>query len=143
MNSISLHIAPLLIGSFDTTSVLIVSVMTIAFIISWAANRISILRIRKRVSESKEIYDILQHTLDLNDNYVLRLDLRERPDHAEQRAGQNSRVRLPLGCQWGASCWEMALYARPGCRGIHRRTEAAHEHLLYTDRPDRTDHTGT
>ena len=78
MNSISLHIAPLLIGSFDTTSVLIVSVMTIAFIISWAANRISILRIRKRVSESKEIYDILQHTLDLNDNYVLRLDLRER-----------------------------------------------------------------
>ena len=78
MNSISLHIAPLLIGSFDTTSVLIVSVTTIAFIISWAANRISILRIRKRVSESKEIYDILQHTLDLNDNYVLRLDLRER-----------------------------------------------------------------
>ena len=58
MNSISLHIVPLLIGSFDTTSVLIVSVMTIAFIISWAANRISILRIRKRVSESKEIYDI-------------------------------------------------------------------------------------
>ena len=78
MNSISLHIAPLLIGSFDTTSVLIVSVTTIAFIISWAANRISILRIRKRVSESKEIYDIMQHTLDLNDNYVLRLDLRER-----------------------------------------------------------------
>ena len=30
MNSISLHIAPLLIGSFDTTSVLIVSVTTIA-----------------------------------------------------------------------------------------------------------------
>ena len=74
-----LYISPLLMTGFlDATSVLMVSLSLIAFIFSWVVNRISILRIRKRVSESKEIYDIMQHTLDLNDNYVLRLDLRER-----------------------------------------------------------------
>ena len=74
-----LYISPLLMTGFlDATSVLMVSLTLIAFIFSWVVNRVSILRIRKRVSESKEIYDIMQHTLDLNDNYVLRLDLRER-----------------------------------------------------------------
>ena len=73
-----LHIAPLLSGFLDATSVLMVSLTAIAFIISWVFNRISILRIRKRVNESKEIYDIMQHTLDVNDNYVVRLDTRQR-----------------------------------------------------------------
>ena len=49
MNNILLHIAPLLIGSLDTNSVLMVSLTMIAFIFSWVINRISILRIRKRV----------------------------------------------------------------------------------------------
>ena len=78
MNNILLHITPLLIDFLDTTSVLMVGVTAIAFIITWCINRISILRIRKRVKESKEIYDIMQNTLDVNDNYVLRLDLRQR-----------------------------------------------------------------
>lgn len=78
MSNSFLHIAPLLTGFLDTTSVLMVSLTAIAFIISWVINRISILRIRKRVNESKEIYDIMQHTLDVNDNYVVRLDTRQR-----------------------------------------------------------------
>ena len=78
MSHILLHIAPLLSGFLDATSVLMVSLTAIAFIISWVFNRISILRIRKRVNESKEIYDIMQHTLDVNDNYVVRLDTRQR-----------------------------------------------------------------
>ena len=78
MNNILLHIVPLLIGSLDTNSVLMVSLTMIAFIFSWVINRISILRIRKRVKESKDIYDIMQHTLDVNDNYVLKLDLRQK-----------------------------------------------------------------
>lgn len=77
MNNMLLHITLLLID-FDTTSVLMVALTTIAFITTWFFNRISILRIRKRVNESKEIYDVMQHTLDVNDNYVLRLDLRQR-----------------------------------------------------------------
>lgn len=77
MNSMILHITPLLIGSLDTTSVLMVGLTAIAFIITWVFNRISIMRIHKRVNESKEIYDIMQHTLDVNDNNVLRLDLRK------------------------------------------------------------------
>ena len=78
MNYMFLHISPLLIDFLDTTSVLMVGVTAIAFIITWCINRISIQRIHKRVKESKEIYDIMQHTLDVNDNYVLRLDLRQR-----------------------------------------------------------------
>ena len=77
MNSMLLHITPLLID-FDTTSVLMVGLTAVAFITTWFFNRISILRIRKRINESKEIYDVMQHTLDVNDNYVLRLDLRQR-----------------------------------------------------------------
>ena len=76
MNSMLLHITPLLID-FDTTSVLMVGLTAVAFITTWFFNRISILRIRKRINESKEIYDVMQHTLDVNDNYVLRLDLRQ------------------------------------------------------------------
>jgi signal transduction histidine kinase/PAS domain-containing protein len=78
MNYMLLHIPLLLIDFLDTTSVLMVGVTAIAFIFTWCINRISILRIRKRVNESKEIYDIMQHTLDANENYVLRLDLRQR-----------------------------------------------------------------
>ena len=78
MNNIVLHIAPLLIDSLDATSVLMVGLTTVAFLITWGINRISIRRIRKRVNESKEIYDIMQHTLDVNDNYVVRLDTRQR-----------------------------------------------------------------
>ncbi len=78
MNSMLLHITPLLIDFLDTPSVLMVGLTALAFIITWCFNRISLLRIQKRVNESKEIYDIMQHTLDVNNNYVLRLDLRQR-----------------------------------------------------------------
>ena len=78
MNSIFLHSTLLQIGFLDTPSVLMVTLTTLAFLVTWGINRISILRIRRRVKESKEIYDIIQHTLDVNANYVVRLDLRQR-----------------------------------------------------------------
>ena len=86
MNSMLLHITPLLIDFLDTPTVLMVGLTAVAFIITWGINRISIQRIRKRVNESKEIYDIMQHTLDVNNNYVLRLDMRQR--HAYNLHGQ-------------------------------------------------------
>ena len=78
MNSIFLHNILLQIGFLDTPSVLMVVLIAMVFIITWGINHISILRIRRRVKESKEINDIMQHTLDVNNNYVVRLDLRQR-----------------------------------------------------------------
>ena len=78
MNSIFLHSILLQIGFLDTPSVLMVSLTALAFLITWGINHISILRIHRRVKESKEINDIMQHTLDVNANYVVRLDLRQR-----------------------------------------------------------------
>ena len=78
MNSLFLHNTLLQIGFLDTPSVLMITLTAMAFIITWGINRISIQRIRRRVMESKEINDIMQHTLDVNDNYVVRLDLRQR-----------------------------------------------------------------
>ena len=78
MNSIFLHSILLQIGFLDTPSVLMVVLIAMIFIITWGINHISILRIRRRVKESKEINDIMQHTLDVNNNYVVRLDLRQR-----------------------------------------------------------------
>ena len=78
MNSIFLHSTLLQIGFLDTPSVLMVTLTALAFLVTWGINRISILRIRRRVKESKEINDIMQHTLDVNANYVVRLDLRQR-----------------------------------------------------------------
>ena len=69
MNSIFLHSTLLQIGFLDTPSVLMVTLTALAFLVTWGINRISILRIRRRVKESKEIYDIIQHTLDVNANY--------------------------------------------------------------------------
>ena len=78
MNSIFLHSILLQIGFLDTPSVLMVSLTALAFLVTWGINHISILRIHRRVKESKEINDIMQHTLDVNANYVVRLDLRQR-----------------------------------------------------------------
>ena len=78
MNSLFLHNTLLQIGFLDTPSVLMITLTAMAFIITWGINHISIQRIRRRVMESKEINDIMQHTLDVNDNYVVRLDLRQR-----------------------------------------------------------------
>ena len=78
MNSMILHNTLLQIGFLDTPSVLMITLTTMAFIITWGINHFSIRRIRRRVKDSKEINDIMQHTLDVNANYVVRLDLRQR-----------------------------------------------------------------
>ena len=49
----------------------------IVFLATVGINRISILRIRKRVRKAKEISTIMQHTLDISKNYVLKLDIQQ------------------------------------------------------------------
>ena len=78
MNSILLYTTPLFIGDLDAVSIAIVVLAAAAFIFTWVVNRISLLRIRKTAKESKDIRDIMQQTLDENNNFVVRLDLRKR-----------------------------------------------------------------
>ena len=62
----------------DVVSTLMVFLALVAFLATWALNRISVLRIRKRVSKTQSIKDIMQRTLDKSSNIVLKLDLRTR-----------------------------------------------------------------
>ena len=71
------HIQILAAISLDVSSVLMVVVIFIAFVITWAVNRISLLRIRQGVDKIKETSAIMQHTLDMGKNYVLMLDIRQ------------------------------------------------------------------
>ena len=61
---------------FDVASILMVFLTLLAFLATWALNRISVLRIRKRVRQTQEISEIMQRTLDKSSNIVLKLDLR-------------------------------------------------------------------
>ena len=77
MTILLLHIQMLAAIPLDVSSVLMVIVTGIAFVITWAVNRISLLRIRQGVDKIKETSAIMQHTLDMGKNYVLMLDIRQ------------------------------------------------------------------
>jgi PAS domain S-box-containing protein len=58
-------------------SVLMVLSVIVIFIISWVINRISILRIRKNTESIKDLSTVLQHTIHVSNNYVVRLSMQE------------------------------------------------------------------
>ena len=60
----------------DIIALLMVMMVTMVFFVTWAINRISILRIRKKSNQTKEISAIMKRTLDIGHNNVLKLDLR-------------------------------------------------------------------
>ena len=59
----------------------------LVFAVGIGVNHISLLRIRKNARRSKDIHSIMQHTLQASNNYVLRLDLRNRYLPARKRHG--------------------------------------------------------
>ena len=75
MNTVLANILALTFTGQDVLSVLIVFIVLFAFLATWAINRISILRIRKRTNQTKEMSAIMQHTLDISNNYVQKLDI--------------------------------------------------------------------
>ena len=62
----------------QSVSMLMVLIVVIIFIISWVFNRISILRIRKNTDSIKDLSTVLQQTLNISDNYVIKLSMQER-----------------------------------------------------------------
>ena len=65
-------------GGVQSVSMLMVLVMLIIFLISWVFNRISILRIRQKTAHVKDLTTVLQNTLKINNNYVIKLSLMDR-----------------------------------------------------------------
>ena len=72
------EITAMAITAQDAIYVVLLFVVLIAFFATVGINRISILRIRKRVRQAKQISTIMQHTLDISKNYVLKLDVQQR-----------------------------------------------------------------
>ncbi len=58
-------------------AMLMVLTVLAIFIISWALNRISILRIRKDTARIQDLSTVLQHTLNVSRNYVVKLSLHD------------------------------------------------------------------
>lgn len=75
MSILLLHIQILADIKPNAILVLMLFIITIAILIAWAINRLVLLRIRKSVRESREISAIMQHTLDMGKNYVLKLNI--------------------------------------------------------------------
>ena len=77
MNIVLANILALTFTGQDIVSVLMVVIVLFAFLATWAINRISILRIRKRTDQTKDLSAIMQHTLSISNDYVLKLNIRE------------------------------------------------------------------
>ena len=65
-------------GSLEPATVTIAIITLIALVVTWAINRISIMRIKKGVDESREVQAVMQHTLDTLHNQVISIDPRDR-----------------------------------------------------------------
>ncbi|MBR7031116.1 MAG: hypothetical protein IKI06_07750 [Prevotella sp.] len=70
-------ITAMAITAQDAIYVVLLFVVLIVFLATVGINRISILRIRKRARKAQEISTIMQHTLDISKNYVLKLDVQK------------------------------------------------------------------
>ena len=62
-------------NSIDTVSILIILIVFFLFILAWGFNRISILRIRRKSEQAKDLSMIMKHTLNMSSNSVLRLSV--------------------------------------------------------------------
>ena len=64
-------------NGIDSVSILIILLILFLFILTWGFNRISILRIRRKSEQAKDLSAIMKHTLNMSNNYVLRLSIRD------------------------------------------------------------------
>ena len=64
-------------NGIDNVTILIVLLIFFLFILTWGFNRISILRIRRKSEQAKDLSVIMKHTLNMSNNSVLRLSIRD------------------------------------------------------------------
>jgi len=78
MKILTIYTAALASAHFDIIQVMMVFCVLLVFLATWGINRISSLRIKKRIDQMNEMSAIMQHTLGMSHSYVLKLDLRQR-----------------------------------------------------------------
>ena len=64
-------------NGIDNISILIILLVFFLFVLTWGFNRISILRIRRKSEQARDLSVIMKHTLNMSNNYVLRLAVRD------------------------------------------------------------------
>lgn len=65
----------------DSISILMTLLVFITFIVGWVVNRIILLRVRRNSERAKDLSTIMQHTLNIGRNYVLKLSMQDRYAH--------------------------------------------------------------
>ena len=64
-------------NSVDSISILMILFVVFLFILAWGFNRISILRNRRKTEQAKDLSMIMKHTLNMSNNYVLKLSIHD------------------------------------------------------------------
>jgi PAS domain S-box-containing protein len=64
-------------AGIDSVSILIIILIFFLFVLTWGFNRISILRIRRKSEQAKDLSVIMKHTLNMSNNYVLKLSIQD------------------------------------------------------------------
>ena len=64
-----------IVSGIDIWSILLMMLVTIIFLATWAFNRLVLLRLRKKAANSQDISAIMQHTLEIGHGYVVRLNV--------------------------------------------------------------------
>ena len=111
MNILSVNISAIVLTGSTIMSAIMLAVTIGVFAAAWAVNRFSLLRIRKSISQSRELSDIMQHTIGISHSAVLRLDIKKR--YAYNMHGN----LLPEG---GLSYEEGFKYIHPDDQDIYR-----------------------
>ena len=78
MDILFINIQASILSADNLIPLFMLGIVTIVFLATWAINRISILRIKRGAEQTKKMSSIMQHTLDVSNNYVLKLNMRER-----------------------------------------------------------------
>jgi signal transduction histidine kinase len=104
------NIPAAILNGDNIKSFMMLGIVVMVFMATWAINRISILRIRRSAEQTRQMSSLMQHTLDISSNYVLRLSIRER--HAVNLHGN----LLP---EEGMSYEESYEYIHPDDRDIY------------------------
>ena len=77
MYCLSFIISAVKFNTNDMISFILVLLVLVVFFATWAINRISVLRIRNTVRTTEEISTIMQRTLEISHNYVIRMNINE------------------------------------------------------------------
>ena len=77
MYCLSFIISAVRFNTNDMISFILVLLVLVVFFATWAINRISVLRIRNTVRTTEEISTIMQRTLEISHNYVIRMNINE------------------------------------------------------------------